>query len=405
MEKQIRATPVFLKNYEAYHDPKVRIIVNQGGSSSTKTYSILQVLKRIADEEKRQIEVCALTVPHYKSGALQDFISILSDLDEYDTERHNKSDQIFNFDSESTIKFSAYDQEGKARGPRRDILFINEINLFDERTVAQLLLRTRHKIFVDYNPADEFHWVYEKILTRSDIAFIQSTYLEGYDFLSPQTISEIESLKDTDPDLWKVYGLGERGVGRNKIYTNWSLIDDMPYSKMERSIGVDFGFNNPSAVVDCGLYDDNVYWDELIYERGLTTPALIQRMEEVNTPKNVPMYCDNAEPDRITELQNAGFNALSANKSVKAGIDFIRGIEPDRKEGQRFKGRKLFITKKSINIRKEISQYKNKEDKKSHITDEPVKFMDHAMDAGRYGSYTHYLTLINQTDFSDLIYL
>lgn len=404
--KVIKCSPLYLRNYQAYKNPAIRIIVNQGGTSSGKTYSTLQVLHRIACEEKVAIEVAAITVPHYKGGSLSDFKGFLCDVEEYDPDAHNKSDQIFSFPTGSTIKFSAYENEGKARGPRRDVLFCNESNLFDKRIFNQLMLRTRYKIFIDYNPADEFHWIYDDILTRDDVEYIQSTYLDNYDFLTPQTIADIERLEKTDPDLWRVYGLGQRGVGRNKVYTNWALVDEMPINKAELAYGLDFGFNVPSSLVLTGLYDDNNYWDEIIYERGLTTPALIRRMEQESVRKDIVMYCDSAEPDRILELQEAGYNARPANKSVKAGIDFIRGIDPEKtSEGIRVKGRRLYVTKRSINVRKEISQYKNKSDKNGDVTDEPVKFMDHALDAGRYGSYTHYLTLIQEPMYANTEYL
>lgn len=397
MNKKIEVSPVFYANYEAYKSGKYRIIANQGGTSSTKTYSIMQLLKCIADTSSTSIEVAALTVPHYKSGALQDFKNILTSLDELNSIQYNKTDQVFTLRT-STVKFSAYDTEQKARGPRRDILFVNEANLIDPLVLKQLMLRTRKAVFLDYNPADEFCPLYDLIDSRSDCKLIISTYLDGYDFLSPETIAEIETLRDVDPDLWKVYGLGQRGVGRNKIYTNYTLVDSFPLGRCELSYGLDFGFNNPSCLMLCGLYDDNVYWDELIYEKGLTTPLLIEKMKQIHVDRDIPLYCDSAEPDRISELNEAGFNAKPANKSVKAGIDFIRGIDEKQKQ---FKARRLFITKRSHNAIKEIKQYKNKE-VKGVITDEPVKFMDHAMDAGRYGSYTHYLSLITETNLSQL---
>jgi phage terminase large subunit len=131
---------------------------------------------------------------------------------------------------------------------------------------------------------------------------------------------------------------------------------------------------------------------------------LLQIIEELKLSQDIPVYCDSAEPDRIVELQNAGINAKKANKSVRAGIDFIRGVNPDQEVGSgKYTARKLFITKDSVNTRQEISQYKNKEGKNGQLTDEPVKFMDHAMDAARYGSYTHYLEISAGVDVASII--
>ena len=389
------ATPVYAANIDAIQS-HYRVIVNEGGTSSTKTYSIMQAIKTMADSfYDLHIEVAALNVPHFKNGAMRDLINILSSMGEYQTRvQHNKTDHIFQFTTGSTIEFKAYDDSGKARGGRRDFLFVNEANLFDRQIIKQLMLRTRYKVIMDYNPADEFHWIYDEILPREDCLLIHSTYLDGYDFLQPYQIAEIEALKETDPVLWQIYGLGKRAVGRNKIFPHFKLIDEFPENIDHQSYGVDFGTVKPSAVMRCGFDDKRIVLDEVIYQAGLTTQMLIQQMEQENVDQYIDMFCDSAEADRIMELQQAGYNAMKAVKSVDAGLGFMRGMFVDDNGERRFSGRELQITKRSVNTIKEVKQYKFQE-VRGLITDKPVKFMDHALDAGRYGAYSKYLEVIN----------
>ena len=159
-------------------DTDARIVVNQGGTSSGKTWSILQLLIFLALTGKCHISICAPTLPHLKKGALRDFVNLLMGYNLYKEKYHNKTDNIFQI-AYSHIEFFSLDEPGKARGPRRDILFVNECNLIPYETFSQLILRTRLKTFIDYNPADENHWIYDKILTRPDCKFIRSTYLDN----------------------------------------------------------------------------------------------------------------------------------------------------------------------------------------------------------------------------------
>ncbi|HET8575000.1 MAG TPA: phage terminase large subunit, partial [Candidatus Paceibacterota bacterium] len=229
------------------------------------------------------------------------------------------------------------------------------------------------QIFMDYNPSDEFHWIYDKVLTREDCTFIKSTYLDN-PFLPAETIKEIEQLKKLDANYWKIYGLGERGISEATIYSHWQYCDVLPEGGDE-FYGLDFGYNHPTVLVQGSLRDNDLYSDEVIYRTHLTNSDLIDEMNRLEVSKKIPIYADSAEPQRIEEIRRAGFWVVPADKDVEKGIDAI-------------KSRAWYITKRSVNMLKEVKSYKWKE-KDGAILDEPVKINDDGMDATRYGVHTH----------------
>jgi phage terminase large subunit len=228
---------------------------------------------------------------------------------------------------------------------------------------------------MDYNPSDEFHWIYDHILTRPDCTLIKSTYLDNT-FLDPVLRKEIELLKDTDENYWRVYGLGERGVSGSTIYTHWDLVDSLPEGG-EHIFGLDYGFNHPTAIIEVVLKDDEIWWHERLHRRFMQNADRIKFMQDEGIVDQY-IYGDSENPEAIKEMQGAGLNVIPAKKgpgSVKAGID-------------KLKQRKLHITKASVNLLKEIKAYKWK--MKGDITlDEPVKLNDDGMDAGRMAVFSY----------------
>lgn len=327
----------------------------------------------------KSITICSPSLPHLKRGARRDFLNVLKSANLYNDKAFNKTDNIYEFPSGSYVEFFGVEDAGKVHGPSRDILYINEANLIPYETYRQLAIRTNETIFIDYNPADEFSWVYEVADAPSN-KIIHSTYRNNLGNLTKEIVAEIESLKDADENLWNVYGLGLRGKSTETIYTHWKLCDEIP-AGAERVYGQDFGYNVPSALLEIGFHEGAVYWDEKLYETKMTTNDLIERYKAIGISRNREMYCDNAEPKTIEEIQRASYNAIPADKNVKEGIRKVKSMP-------------LYITRRSTNIIKEIKSYKWKmkvdtTDGKDKATDEPVKFMDHAMDAGRYGTFTH----------------
>lgn len=373
-EVEIEYTNVFERNLKAYQEKKYRVIANQGSTRSGKTYSISQLIALfIPHKEKVTISVVSPSLPHLKRGARRDILKILEDAGIYTDEQFNKTDNVYHYPNGSYIEFFGAEDSGKVRGPGRDILYINEANLLPYNIYQQLALRTKKTIFLDFNPVDEMSWVYD-VADKEGNILIHSTY-KNNPFLPKEQVEEIESLKDADENLWKVFGLGERGKSQEIIYTHWRT-GQFP-DGCEVCYGLDFGYSVPTALVKVGFKENQTYVQEMLYETKLTTTDLIERLKVLNIQRADEIFCDNAEPKTIEELVRAGFNAKPAEKDVYAGI-------------QKVKSQPLNITPDSSNLIKEIKSYKWKVDKdgKVHPDEQPVKIWDHLCDAMRYAIFT-----------------
>jgi phage terminase large subunit len=236
----------------------------------------------------------------------------------------------------------------------------------------QLAMRTRGKIVIDYNPSDEYSFIYDHIIPRDDADFYITTYLDN-PFLSDEIKNEIERLKDVDENYWRVYGLGQKGQSQHIIYTHWKLCPQLPFST-RYFYGLDFGFKNPTALVKCLMQDKAAYVEEVLYESALTVDDLVARMGQLGISKRDNLWCDSAEPKTIESLRRAGYNAKPAIKKVEEGIRKVQSMP-------------LFITENSTNMIKEIRNYKWKTVKNTdgQVPDkeQPVKLFDHCMDAKR----------------------
>lgn len=372
--KQVKATPVFYANLEAYHG-KWPIICNEGGSRSSKSYSIVQLLITIACKHPQQrISIVSHSLPHIKRGAYRDFKTIMEDWNMWDDSAFSFTDYIYRFKNGSYIELFGLEDEGKARGPGRDILFINESNLIRKTLFDQLAMRTTGKIFLDWNPADFVSWVYE-VSDNPNNKRIHSTYLHNLGNISQMQIDIIEGYKNLPDDfMWKVYGLGERGAAKEIIYTQWQITDELPEGG-DIFYGLDFGYVHPLALVKVCHYQGTNYVKQLIYKSGLT-PSEISREVKDHISDRKPVYCDAAEPKSIEELYRSGINAQAANKEVWAGILKVKSYP-------------LFVHKDSKDIIRELQSYKWRKDKNDNVIDEPVKENDDGLDAMRYAIFTH----------------
>jgi phage terminase large subunit len=292
----------------------------------------------------------------------------------WDDKKFSYTDFIYRFDNGSYIELFGLEDEGKARGPGRDILFVNEANLIRKALFDQLAMRTTGKIFLDWNPADFVSWVYE-VSDNPINKRIHSTYLNNLGNLSQIQIDTIESYKSLPDDfMWKVYGLGQRGAAKEIIYTQWQITDELPEGG-DIFYGLDFGYVHPLALVKVCHYQGANYVKQLIYKSGLT-PSEISREVKDHISDRKPVYCDAAEPKSIEELYRGGINAQTANKEVWAGILKVKSYP-------------LFVHKDSKDIIRELQSYKWRKDKNDNVIDEPVKESDDALDAMRYAIFTH----------------
>lgn len=380
----IEYTPVFDANKKAFEEGYPGI-ANEGSSRSSKTYSEMQLASVIGLMPevygRFQISVTSHSLPHLKKGARKDFLEIANDWKFFNENDFNRTDNIYTFPGGTTIEFFGCDDAEKVRGPGRDILIINEANLIAYEIFAQLEMRTTGTVFLDYNPADQQSWVYNFADDPSNKK-IHSTYLNNLNNLTSKQVHSIERLKDIDTNMWNVFGLGLRGTSEHSIITHSKIIENFPKCNVV-VYGLDFGFNHPNALIRVGMKDDDLYWDEVIYEVGQTPQDLSDAMTAAGITSEDEIFADHSRPDTIEFLNRQGFWVKSADKAVWEGLQFV-------------KSKKLYITKKSVNLLLEIKTYKWKVDKNNQRLDEPIKINDDGIDAGRYGSYTKFNTPLIQ---------
>ena len=363
----IDTTNVFHKAFKS----STRITCLQGGTRSSKTYSLCQLfIVKALRETGKVFTICRKTLPALKGTAYRDVLELLKELGLYSEEYHNKSELSYSLNG-NLIEFISVDQPQKIRGRKRNYLWLNEANEFTYEDYQQLILRTTDKVYLDYNPSDPYSWIYEKVITRDDCTFFKSTY-KANPFLDKDTIAEIERLKDLDPDYWQVYGLGEIGSVQTMIFRNFNLVDEVQGRLV--GYGLDFGYtNSPSALVAVYISDDNLYIKEMLYEKRLTNTDLANKLKEFKIDRQSEIVADSAEPKSIEEVYRSGFNIKPAKKGagIHLGIDIMRRY-------------KLHITKDSLNAIKEFRSYKWATDKNGDVLNVPVKVNDHLIDATRY---------------------
>ena len=358
--------------FEHLTNSQNKIVVEQGGTRSGKTYNILLwlLLSYCSRHSGKTITIVRKTFPAVRGTVMRDFFEILKTNNIYFEELHFKTTHEYYVNS-NRIEFISLDQPTKIRGRKRDILFINECNELTFEDWQQLIFRTQEKIIIDYNPSDEFHWIYDKVLTREDVDFYQTTYKDN-PFLNSVIVEEIERLKNIDENYWRVYGLGERGKNRSVVFT-FNTIKEIPTNAKLISKGLDFGFSNdPTALVETYIAGDNMYVNELLYRNGMTNQDIAKELANLNLDRRDEVFCDSAEPKSIEEIYRMGFNVKPTIKgSINIGIDMIRRY-------------KLFVTENSINLIKELRNYKYIEDKNGQLTNKPIDAFNHGIDALRY---------------------
>ena len=371
MELDLKVTNVFQRNYNALLDEHIRFIINIGGTRSSKSYSLCQLMILYCLQNPNKIvSVVRKSFPALRATIMRDMINIIKDLDLYSEKNHNKTENIYTFDNGSIIEFFSVDDEQKIRGRKRDILFANEANELSFEEFNQLNFRTSSKLLFDFNPSDMYHWLYD-LLLKGETIKIHSTYKDN-PFLEESLIKQIEDLINVDYEYYKIYCLGEQAMAKSSIYTHQQSFDEYPEDITDFVYGLDFGYTHPTALVKVSHIENKLFWEEIIFQSHLISTDLIRMMNDLSIEKYKATLCDGARPEIIEELKRAGYYAMAANKSVKEGIDYI-------------KSKQLFIKSNSINIWKEIKQYKWKTNG-DIILDEPVKMYDDGLDAARYSS-------------------
>jgi phage terminase large subunit len=356
---------------------KKRVKVVRGGTSASKTFSIIPILiDKAIKEPNLEISVVSESIPHLRRGALKDFLKIIMALGRYNDAQFNKSTLKYTFSNGSYIEFFSVDQPDKLRGARRNILYVNECNNIDFESYYQLAIRTSGDIWLDYNPTSAF-WVDKEILTQSDVDFITLTYLDN-EALSDTIVNEIEAAKVKAltstywANWWQVYGLGQTGSLEGVCITDWQEID-LPADARILCYGMDFGYSNdPTSLVTMYKYNDAYIFDEVIYKKGLLNSEISNLLKANNV--NEIVYADSAEPKSIAELNSYGHNVLPVTKgkdSILFGLNLINQ-------------NKVYVTSRSKNLINELRNYIWQTDKTGIKMNRPIDAYNHAIDAMRY---------------------
>lgn len=317
-----------------------------------------------------------------------DFENIMKDRGYWDDRRWVKTPKpTYTFETGSKIEFLSVDTYGKAHGPRRDVLFLNECNNIPYLIVDQLITRTRKVVWMDWNPINEFWFYTDMQPNRKDIDFLTLTYLDN-EAIDEGTLNEILAHKD-NKNWWQVYALGQLGEIESRIYKNWKIIDEVPHeAKLERT-GVDFGYYaDPTVIVDVYAYDGGYIWDEVLYQRGTVENKKIADVL-LSKPEQALAKGDRSESRSIDEIRSYGvmiMPSFGGKGSVNSGISFIQA-------------QKISVTKHSVNIIKEYRNYIWLTDKDGRIINEDDHMYSHSMDAGRYAMEDMYnLTRNNEQE-------
>ncbi len=367
MALEINSTVIFEQNFDALQDPSIRFIINQGGSRSSKTYSLCQVLiVYCLQNPNKVVSIVRKTFPALRATVMRDFFEVLKDLELYEKSAHNMSENIYRFANGSIVEFFSVDDEQKVRGRKRDIGWCNEANELWFEDFQQLNMRTETKMIFDYNPSDSSSWLYE--LPKDESVLIKSTYKDN-PFLPESIIRQIEDLARTDEALYQIYALGEKAISKTNIFNTWEFISQKPQRFTNYVYGLDFGYNHPTALMRVYWCEGDIYIEPVLYESYLTTSELIERFKQLNIENTVDILADYSRPEIIAEMQNAGYNVNNANKNVKSGLNAVKTFKVWCKQDE--------------NLKKEYENYKWKKIG-DNITDEPVKLYDDAMDAVRY---------------------
>jgi phage terminase large subunit len=354
---------------------KKRIRIIQGGTSSSKTFTILSFLIQYAiDNPNSEISVVAESIPHIKRGALKDFIKIMRWIGNFNEGNFNQSSLTYRFNKGSYIEFFSADQPDKLRGARRDILFINECNNVNFESFQQLNIRTKKFVYLDFNPTSEF-WVHTELKDEQDSDFLILTYKDN-EALDKSIIDQIEKNREKAAtstywaNWWRVYGLGEIGMLEGVIFSNWKQIDSIPSDARLIGIGLDFGYtNDPTAAVEVYTWNGQRILNELVYRTGMINSDIAKVL-----PDNVPIYADSSEPKSIEEIRRYGKTIKGVTKgkdSINFGIQIMQSQE-------------YLVTSNSTNLIKELRGYIWDTDKTGVRLNKPIDFNNHSIDGLRY---------------------
>ena len=380
-ERTKNKVKVIEKIYRFLQQARAKEVVVYGGAGSGKSYTVAQflIIDKLLSQRNKYLLIARKYNPSLRLTSYRLVLDVLNKLNVPYLE--HKVDQTIELPRRNVIFFRGIDEPEKIKSAEFNYIWMEEATEFEYNDYLQLKLRlrrateTKNQMYLTYNSLDG--WTKKQFYDRvdSDVEVLHTWYVDN-PFLDEEYVQTLEKLIEQDEAFYRIYALGEYAEIKNKIYSNYTITNEVPTAFDEIIYGLDFGYNNPTACLRIGLKDGNIYILDELYERYKTNQELIEMLRDFVTEPNAPIYCDSAEPQRIQELIQAGYYAMPSDKSVKDGIDFI-------------KRHKIYISENCANTIKEIESYKWREDKEGNLLEEPVKFMDHTMDALRYAVYTH----------------
>lgn len=350
------------------------LISEQGASRSGKTYNtMIFLIQYLQNNPKTVLNVVRATMPALRSSVYEDFVEIMQRLGYWNTNNLRQSPLlVYTFGNGSKVLFTAAADQQKLRGQRRDVLFVNEANELKFKEWQQLKMRTRRFSIIDYNPSfSDEHWICKVNRDPRTYHFI-TTYRDNK-FLEEEIVKEIESLKTTNPSLWRIYGLGLQSLVEGCIFSRYEEVKEFPDYIKRQYIGMDFGYtNDPTAIVRVGILGDKLYLDEIVYRTKMVADDIIKELKKNCIEDKI--ISESADPRLIDEIHRAGLNIHPVKKypgSVDAGIAKMQEF-------------KLCVTRNSSNIMKEIKNYTWQKDKEDKWINKPIDAFNHAIDAIRY---------------------
>lgn len=376
---------------------KKRIRAVAGGTAASKTISILIWCIDYGQTVKNEIiTVVSESFPHLEDGAMRDFKNILMSQGYWEESRWHGTKHEYTFATGTILEFTSVDTYGKAHGPRRDVLFLNEANNMSYIIADQLITRTRKIVWMDWNPSEEFWFYTEMLPNRDDIDFITLTFLDN-EALDESTKSEIMAHKHNKA-WWTVYALGQLGEVEGRIYKGWQIIDEIPHEARLVARWLDFGYSNdPTSIGDIYYYNGGYIANERLYQKGMHNKPIADFLTNLEDPQTI-VIADSAEPKSIDEIASYGVNILGVSKKrgevksdtfVKWSIGLVQN-------------QRMSVTKNSIHTIDEYRKAMWLVDKNGKIlNEEDPKCANHSLAGIRYVMV--YLTAGTRMDEKELV--
>lgn len=446
MSMTIKNTIVFQKNWEAINavdengKRKYRYIINEGSSRSSKTYSLIDCYDLYCRQNKdKRLTAWRDTKTDARKTILNDTLKRLKSTGRYKLDQgFNKTESIFQYNTDSTFEIHGTDDEETVHGLTQDASWLNEPYKISKDTFDQIDQRTSDFVFIDWNPKKD-HWIDDlkkdprtivihstfkdnpfcpieqkiKILGYQPVKrsyavenkLINEFEAKDYNFdknplnLEQKHLKELlrcvlnEEKRSANISKWDIYGLGIKAERPNRIF-HWESIPYSEYLKISAPIyiGVDWGKVDAFGIVEVKYYDGALYLHELNYDsenkwQDKLTPLERQNMQgkdegfvtwlfqKLGISIKSEIVCDNNRPLKILALRNAGWErAVAAEKKPGSILDGIDLLD----------NLEVFYTDCSKNIEYEQENYSRQVDRYGIVLDEPEDKDNHLCDPIRY---------------------